>query len=277
MRYALIFLIGTVLTVGCNKHSQSSGSSNQDSSVVSNWTPPENPNPQKIYNEARADSDAGQYANALAKYVWFFQSALKYDPAQSGVRVSFALSSWAKLGKSYPPALDKLKAVRDEAEQNVRQGKDVLNAVGDFVAIDDTLKDYNKTSELFIWLDAGKPELAKTVFDRTQHQLLPALVREKQYQLCGKYIDANSSFEQILRLYRTTTKHAATQNDTRLKIFEDKYFINRTTTLIALLSITDRKADAQHIIDRISKESDLPEFKAEIEKALNGELPSPSP
>jgi tetratricopeptide (TPR) repeat protein len=277
MRYTFIFLIGTVLIIGCSKHSQSSGSANQDSSVVSNWTPPENPNPQKIYSEAQEDTDAGQYANALAKYVWFFQSALKYDPAQSGVRVSFALGSWAKLGESYPPALDKLKAVRDEAEQNVRQGTDALNAFGDFVAIDDTLKDYSKTSELFIWLDANKPELAKTAFDRTQHQLLPALVREKQYQLCGKFIDANSSFDKILRLYRTTTKHAATQNDTGLKNFEDKYFINRTTTLIALLSITDRKADAQQIVDRISKESDLPEFKAEIEKALNGEMPALSP
>jgi hypothetical protein len=277
MRYTFIFLIGIVLIIGCSKHSQSSGSSNQNSSTVSNWTPPENPNPQKIYDEARADINAGQYANALAKYVWFFQSALKYDPAQKGVRVSFALVSWAKLGESYPPALDKLKAVRDEAGQNVRQGKDALNAFGDFVAIDDTLKDYNKISELFIWLDANKPDLARAVFNSTQHQLLPALVREKQYQLCGKYIDANSSFDKILNLYRTTTKHAATQNDTSLKNFEDKYFINRTTTLIALLSVTDRKADAQQIADRISKESDLPEFKAEIQKALTGEIPPPWP
>jgi hypothetical protein len=197
MRYSFVFLIGTVLIVGCNKHSQSSGSSNQGSSVVSNWTPPQNPNPQNILNEAEADTRAGQYTNALAKYVWFYQNALKYDPAQRGVRVSFALSSWAQLGGSYPPALDKLKSVRDEAEQNVRQGKDAVSAFQDFVAINATLKDDNNTSDFFTWLDANKPELAKEVFDRTQNWLLPALVKTKKYAVCGKYIDPDTSLNQI--------------------------------------------------------------------------------
>lgn len=271
MRYILILLMGAALIISCSKQT------NASPAAISNWMPPQNPSPQKILNEADADTQAGQYPNALAKYVWFYQNAVKYDAAERGVRVSFALSSWATLGESYPPALDKLKAVRDEAGQNVRQGKDALNAFEDFAAIDSSLKDENKTSDLFVWLDANKPELSKAVFDRTQNWLLPALVIEKQYQLCGKYIDANSSFDQILNLYRMTIKQAATQNDTSLKDFEGQYFINRTATLIALLSITDRKTDAQQIIDRISKEPNLPEFKAEIQKAFSGEIPQPWP
>jgi hypothetical protein len=266
MKYVWILLIGLALVTGCNRHPVSSA-----------WTPPQNPDPQKILTEADEDTGARQYTNALAKYVWFYQNALKYDPAMRGVRVSFALSSWERLGEVYPPALDKLKAVRDEAEAKVRQGNDVEAAFEDFVAINGTLKDDDRTSQFFAWLDANRPELAKEAFDRTQNWLLPALIEVKQYQLCSKYIDPKSSFDEILRLYRTTTKHATESKDSSLKNFEDKYFINRTTMLIAVLTVTDRKGDAQQIVDRISKEQGLPEFKTEIEKALNGEVPPPWP
>jgi hypothetical protein len=278
MRYTFIFLIGTVLIVGCNKHSQSSGSTNQDSSVVSNWTPPQSPNPQKILNEADADTQAGQYTNALAKYVWFYQNALKYDPAQRGVRVSFALKSWAELGAVYPPALDKLKAVRDEAAENVRQEKDAVSAFQDFVAINSTLKDDDSTSDFFTWLDANKPDVAKAVFDRTQNWLLPALVKTKKYSVCGKYIDPATSFKQILQLYRTMMEQVNKGRvGNEIKNFANQNFINKTTTLIAVLVIDDRKTDAQQIVEKISKESDLPEFKEQIDKALSGEVPTQFP
>ena len=155
--------------------------------------------------------------------------------------------------------------------------KEPLNAYDDFIAINNTLRDYSRSLELFVWLDTNKPDLAKAIFERAQYYLIPALIEAKQYQLCGKYIDPNTSVDKILQLYRETTKHAIESNDTSLKNFEDQFLINRVTTIIALLSITDRKADAQQIVDRISKESDLPEFKPEIKKALDGEIPPQSP
>jgi hypothetical protein len=278
MRYIFILLIGAVLIAGCSKQSQSSGSSNQDSSVISNWTPPQSPNPQKILNEADADTQAGQYTNALAKYVWFYQNALKYDPAQRGVRVSFALKSWAELGAVYPPALNKLKAVRDEAAENVRQGKDAVSAFQDFVAINATLKDDDNTSDFFTGLDANKPDVAKVVFDRTQHWLLPALVKTKKYSVCGKYINPDTSFKQILKLYRTMMEQVNQGHvGSEIKNFADQNFINKTTTLIAILVIDDRRTGAEQIVDKISKESDLPEFKEQIDKALSGEVPTQFP
>ena len=57
------------------------------------WTPPENPNPFAIMQEAVADTDAGQYEVALAKQVWYHENATKLQPAQSGIRLSFALSN----------------------------------------------------------------------------------------------------------------------------------------------------------------------------------------
>src|SRR5450631_4007133 len=148
MRYILIMLIGVALIAGCSK----------------GWTPPQNPNPQSILKEAEADAKTGKYSDALAKHIWFFQNALKYDSGEYGVRLSFALSDWVELGKVYPPALEKLKAFRDEAEANVREEKSVEDNFTDFESINECLKEDTKTVNLFVWLDSNKPDLAKAVF-----------------------------------------------------------------------------------------------------------------
>lgn len=267
MRYILVVLIGVALITGCSK---------QKSSAVSNWTPPQIPNPQKILNEAEADANDGNYANALAKHIWFFQNALKYDPGEYGVRLSFALSDWVELGKSYPPALEKLRTFRDETETKCREGKNVRDNFSDFAAINEKIKDDNKTVQLFIWLDSNKPDSAKKVFDLAE----PALIKSKEYRLCGNYIDnPSASYSRSLNLYRETMEIAQKpgHGGKDLQDFAEKSFANETTTLIALLIVDGRKSDAQQIANTISKEPNLPEFKDEIQKALKGEVPAPWP
>jgi len=231
----------------------------------------------EISREAEADAKAGNYADALAKHVWLFQNTLQFDPTFVGVRVADELASWVRLSAVYPPALDKLKTVRDEAAENVRQGKDAVSEFQDFAAINNDLKEDGKTAELFVWLDANKPDVAKAAF-ANQYLLVPALVRAKEFHLCGKYIDSNAYFKQSLGFYRTTA--ALGSNQPPFKYFKDiaeKNFINKTTMLIAILAANDRKAEAQQIADKISNESGLPEFKDQIKKALNCEVPAPLP
>jgi hypothetical protein len=125
--------------------------------VAENWTPPENPNPKAILDEAEEDADAKRYENALAKHVWYHQNALQFEPAQYGVRLSFALRAWIELGKSYPPALEKLRSVRDEAGKAVREGKRSRDLFHDFVAINKYLEEEDNTMALFLWLDTNNP------------------------------------------------------------------------------------------------------------------------
>jgi hypothetical protein len=270
MRYIFILLIGAALITSCSKHT------NTTPSAVSNWTPPENPNPQKILDEAEADAQAGKYADALAKHVWFYQNALKYDQGLYGVRLSFALSYWIDLGAVYPPALEKLKAFRDEAETNIREGKNVTDSFHDFESINEVLKEDAKTVQLFILLDSNKSDSARIVFDLAE----PALIKSKEYWLCGKYIsDPDASFSRSLNLYRKNMElvQKPGYGGKNLQNFAEKNFINETTTLIALLVVDDRKVEAQQIVDKISKEPNIPEFKDEIQKALTGEVPQPWP
>ena len=85
------------------------------------WTPPAKPDPSKILQEAARDVTAQRYEEALEKHVWYHENALKIEPAQYGVRLSFALSAWHRLGLVYPPALEKLTSIRDENERTLRE------------------------------------------------------------------------------------------------------------------------------------------------------------
>ncbi len=79
------------------------------SCAAGDWKPPKDPDPQRIYYSADEDREAKRYEIALQKHTWYFENAVSIERSLSAVRRSFFLSSWIKLGKEYPPAIDKLK------------------------------------------------------------------------------------------------------------------------------------------------------------------------
>lgn len=242
--------------------------------AYADWTPPTNPDPDQIFTEAKSDAAAGRYSEALAKHVWFYQNALKYKPSLYGVRLSFALSAWAELGAAYPPALQKLKSIRDETAKKIPEGKGSREAFHDVGSINKTLGEESKTKDLFMWLHSNNPNVAKKVFDLAQ----PALIKAKEYRLCGAYIDADASFQQLLGLYRENKVIAQDPKfGKRLEEFGRKSFSNGTATLVALLVLSERKADADRIAAEAGKEWDDAEFRKQLEKAKNGSVPPPWP
>ncbi|MEI2722678.1 MAG: hypothetical protein V9H26_03780 [Verrucomicrobiota bacterium] len=240
------------------------------------WTAPDNPNPQTVLDEAEQDATAKRYENALAKHVWFHENALKIQPSLYGVRLSFALSAWVELGKSYPPALEKLRSTRDETSKTFREGKASRDLFHDFESINDRLGETAKTKELFLWLDTHNPNAAKLVFDIAE----PALVKAKEYRLCGKYLDPNGSFRRMRDSYRydkqRISKNPKIGKD-MLREYAENSFSHKTTTLVALLTVNGRKDEAALIAAEAASEWDDPMFKTRLEKAKNGEVPVPWP
>lgn len=238
------------------------------------WSPGENPRPQEILTEAEADAAAGRYADALAKHVWFHENSLKVAPAMYGVRLSFALSAWKALSDSYPPALEKLKAERDEAADRVRGAKDSHHSFHDFASINRVLCEDAQTAEFFLWLDANSPATATGVYDIAQ----PSLVRAKEYRICGKYLDPDRSLERMVRLYRENREIAGDSEFRRhMSDFGDKSLSNGVGTLVALLVVNDRMADARRIVDEAVKVRGDSAFREFLDSALRGEVPPPWP
>lgn len=206
--------------------------------------------------------------------MWYHHNALKHRPSFYGVRLSFALSAWAELGAAYPPALAKLQSIRDEAAKQVRAGNGSREAFHDFASINKTLEDDSKTKDLFVWLDSNKPSVAKEVFEMAQ----PALIKAKEYRLCGGYLEADKAFQRILQLYRENKRMAKEREfGKRLQELGEKSFSNSAATLVALLALNERKADAERIAAEALTEWDAPKFKEQLEKAKQGSVPEPWP
>ena len=62
-----------------------------------------------------------------------------------------------------------------------------------------------------------------------------------------------------------------------LRDHSKRTFINRTSTLVALLVVNERKDEAEAVAAQALKEMDDPKLRAELEKAKKGTVPEPWP
>lgn len=246
------------------------------------WTPPDNPDPRRILNEARADAKAERFEEALAKHIWFHRNALKYRRSLYGVRLSYALRDWYDLGKAYPPALVKLQETRDEAirevhEEATRNGTDREHLRGsfhNFVSINRTLDEESRTSEAFVRLHAENPATAKEIFDLAQ----PALVKDRKYELCGEYIDPKQDSPRMIERFRQGKQLAKDAGfGARHLDFVNRKFTNDAATLIGLLAVNGRQAEAEEVARDAKNEWDDMSFHKAIDDALQGNVPEPWP
>ncbi len=242
--------------------------------TAADWIPPDKPNPQAILQEAQADARAKRYKVALAKHVWFHENAIKITPGMAGVRLSFALTYWKNLGKDYPPALKTLRLIRDELETKANAGDDLGNGFQDLAAINRTLEEDSKTTKAFKNLDEKNPEAAKKAFTFAK----PALIKDKEYALYSKYVEPSKDFLRMKQLLETNMEMAKDPKfGTQLLDHAKKSFGHGTATLVAVLSVSDRKAEAIEIATLAKKELDDAKFHDELESALAGTIPAPWP
>jgi tetratricopeptide (TPR) repeat protein len=237
------------------------------------WMPSDHPDPHKILREADEDARRGKYEAALKKYQWFHRNALDIEPALAGVRLSFALSAWRRLGGAYPPALAALTETRDAALESFKRERRE-GAFADFVAINRTLGEDSRTAEAFVLLDKEDPEMARQVFGRAR----PALIKAKEYSLCGKYLKPKEDLSRALELYRMNKDSAKDERfGPEFKRFAEESFTNETTTIIALLVVNGREEEAKDVASAAKSERDDSAFHAAVERALQGVVPEPSP
>jgi thiol-disulfide isomerase/thioredoxin len=82
----------------------------------------------------------GKDAEALGEYLWCFDHGLEKDASYVGVRLSFLLSTIARLGENYPPALRALESRRDAAETALFSASGSSSNAAEVFAINDALK-----------------------------------------------------------------------------------------------------------------------------------------
>ncbi len=249
-------------------------------SLAAEWTPPDNPDPHTILQEASADTRSGDYETALAKHLWYHDNALKIQPSQSGVRLSFAMSHWLELGEVYPPALSKMREVRDEVDARIRDKEQVRVNFADFhefIAFNRTLRNDQRTVDTFKWIEGNSSEDATRVF----HVAQPALIKLKQYEVCGKYINPEKDIARLGENYESGLKMAKEQFGESHRQYTEKKFLNASTTMVALLVQTDRAKEAKEAAESakefIKDKALLKKLDKQMEAALKGKVPNPWP
>jgi len=97
----------------------------------------------------------GRHAEALAEYLWCFDTGMVQVKSFSGVRVSFLLSRIAQLAKQYPPAQTALEERRDRARAAHLAGDAKLEIIQDLAALNRTLEDAAGNLALYHQLPPG--------------------------------------------------------------------------------------------------------------------------
>jgi hypothetical protein len=205
--------------------------------------------PKNVLVEARAFIAQGKYDAALEKYLWFHRHALEHNEALAGVRLSFALDEWVKLGEVYPPARDALLSVRDDAVKAFADGNGSFTLFMDVAAINGYLHDDARTVQLFKRMHQGQPELAWQCYAVAE----PTLVESGEYATCVSYLpDLEEKLEAILQSYRMTLEIAEenlflSAPEAGLKGFAKLKLAEETGRLIAILEGVGRLQDAERV------------------------------
>jgi hypothetical protein len=203
-------------------------------------------------------ASAGKYQEALDRHIWFHEHALEHEPGMYGVRLSFALSKWYKLGQTYPPALNALIEIRDNKTAIVISGIDKCDLFDDVSAINITLSENHKTIKLFNHLEDHQPSLASQCWRTFKH----IAIEEKEYTLIKKYI-ANlvDEYDEAERRYIDSKKRIIKKDypykDRMISSITTSY-IEKTIELMNIaISINDLSA-ADSIKQRSLKLTDDP-------------------
>src|SRR5262245_14248826 len=221
------------------------------------------PDPDKVLNEAGALAKQGKYEEALQKHIWYHENALRLDPAQYGVRLSFALSNWKELADKYPKAKQALIDIRDRDTKSLREGRGKLQQFHDVASINETLKDDRATVELFRALHERHPKLAKECYQIAEEKF----VAQREYSLCLSYIgDPMVKFDEARRYREEIIQDRP--NFPPGQWHAEKEFVRRTSRLVEILAGAGRRKDAEEIRTRVLAVRDDDNIRKSLDAAM---------
>jgi hypothetical protein len=190
-----------------------------------------------------------QYELALQKHVWFHEES-KSSSGMAGVRLSYALSAWLKLGDKYPPALDELRKIRDNNKDKMYSGTGTFNNFHDLSAINRELGEETQTIELFSVLSERFPEQAKSFY----HAVEDLLIQKQEFKLVKMYMeDPIFKYESLRYSLEQSLSYDRKNPDSSSKVSRDynnNRFVEETIKLINALLILDKKLEAIEIHSR---------------------------
>lgn len=196
------------------------------------------PSPSKVLEEARQLAAEGKYAEALEKHLWYHENALRIEPAQVGVRLSFALNDWIKLGEKYPKASEALVAIRDRNADRLSKGEGDVRLFQDTASINQYLGEPKRTVDVFKSKKAKNPALARQAYALAEE----ALVAAGEYKICSEYLT-----NPMQRLAELTNFRLALIGAKNGDPDADRIYADGVSRLIVVLARSGRTEEAENL------------------------------
>ena len=122
-----------------------------------------------------------KYPEALAAHQKYFKDSK--GTSASGVRLSFGLSSWAELGKVYPPAHMALAQMATERKNSIYAGKADFGMFQEYSSINSYIDRQDESVETFLYVEKHYPAQTQDFFPLIED----TLISKKQYDIIKKY------------------------------------------------------------------------------------------
>ncbi len=160
---------------------------------------------QARFEHAKNLVEQGQHAEALAEFLWCYDTGMRLVRPFSGVRNSFLTSAIAKLGKRYPPALVALQERRDAAERKIVADPSDRDAVMDYSGLNRALGEEDRSLVVFDSIPAGDRRRSLLV-----HSLIDPLIEARRYsELLEAY-----PYSRIRQLFEVASDSSRLANST---------------------------------------------------------------
>lgn len=236
------------------------------------WKPPATPDPSSILHSAVGDRREGRFAQALAKHVWYHNNAVRLEPSQFGVRLSFALGYWMQLSQEYPEALAALIQTRDEAERAFLE-KSSPGLFMDVAALNSHLDQQHLTVELFERIALADESNAASIYHLAEDYLVAA----GRYDACRPYLQLVPRMERAVECYRRQLSFENSGLSVRgvsTPKLARRNFVYDIATFAALLVHHDRATEARQACEQATEVLQDEHPCEELAAALEGIFPS---
>jgi hypothetical protein len=255
---------------GARNKSKPAGPNAGDSApgdAVRDPAPPAGPvsyaNPRDRLRHADQLALQGKDAEALAEYLWCFDEGMRKAREYAGVRLSFLLSSIARLGLRYPPALQQLRNRRDAAKASLDVDPGNYSAQADFAAINRELGDQTANLAFYDQLPlkgASRASFGRIIFDQlVEAKRYRDAVEAKPYNVfMGELSQLLSTMKQSTSL--ATTRYIMTSGGKELEVLAGAGNLDQAREILGIL----RKLD--------SSEENLGRLRLHLERAGHPEL-----
>lgn len=223
----------------------------------SRWSPPERPVYLQVFKGAAMDAREGRYQSALDRLIWIYESLSGPAPERE-----VAVRYWALLARGYPPAREAFDTHRSRAIDQLSRNENLVEAFRALTYFDEARGDMSEVVRQFEQFHRDDPKLAQALFPSAYSSLM----HEERYELCGRYIQIERAYSEVLANYRGTAGVASQGS-------RERNFSTSIAGLVALLAVNGRLDEAREIAERSEEELPSDSNRALLEAALEGHMP----